>query len=126
MISAPDGSCQGEGGYADIKAGKSVVVYNQNDRIIGNGELSPGKAGSTNTSTKVIPAFSTSSSHYSYSSPEIRDVTREDVDCIFTFDVATTAPATFYRVEVMGRGKLVYSAKDLAAMKNTVSLEIGN
>jgi hypothetical protein len=122
MVSAADGTCEGEGGYADLKAGKAVIVYNQGDSIIGTGELSPGKVGSSRTFTEVMPAFRTGT----FTSSEIRDVTREDTDCVFTFKVAATAPATFYRVEVANRGKQVYSAKDLAAMKNTVSLEIGN
>jgi hypothetical protein len=38
-----ENSCQGDGGYSDIKDGTPVVVYNQNNRIIGSGKLSQSK-----------------------------------------------------------------------------------
>jgi hypothetical protein len=126
MESGPDGSCQGVGGYSDISAGKAVVVYNQSDRIIGSGQLSQGKVGASKTFTTEIPERSIGSGAYTHTTSTIRDVTRVDTDCIFTFSVPTTSAATFYRIEVANRGKQVYPAKDLVALKNRVALEIGN
>jgi hypothetical protein len=124
MMSTPDGGCQGEGGFSDVKAGKSVVVYNQGDEIIGTGELSVGRVGSTRTFTNTMPAYD-SGGDYPFRTTEIRDVTREDKDCIFTFKVATISPAKFYRIEVANRGKQTYSAKDMAARDHSVSLVLG-
>lgn len=126
MISAADGSCEGIGGYSDIKPGKPVIVYNQSDTIIGNGELSAGRVGTSQTRTSVIPASDDSAGDLTIRSSEARLALKTDKDCTFSFRITTNAPATFYRIEVANRGKLTYSAKDLAAINHSVSLEIGN
>jgi hypothetical protein len=82
-FASSDGACVGKGGYADIRGGTQVTVYD-GPRVAAVGSLSTGV---------VVGAW--------------------PGDCDFAFSVTVPRGPDFYSVEVSHRGRLNYSAGEL-------------
>lgn len=86
--------CVGAGGYSDIGEGTSVTVYDATGAIVATGKLGTGKA---------LAGAGT---------------------CLFPFQVAGVPGSDFYQVEVSHRGRVNFTAEQVA--NNEVSLVLGS
>lgn len=95
------GTCQGSGGYADIRGGTSVVVHDSTGKVVATGQLEEGIGG---------PGILTDS-----------DIAFE---CKFPFTLEDVPRQKFYGVEVSHRGTVQFSAQQVS--KGPVALSLGN
>lgn len=95
---AVGGSCEGSGGFDDIRSGASVVVRNEDGTTIASGRLEPGEITSVYKGT--IPT------------------------CEWAFEVRDVPAAEFYEIEVSHRGGLQYSKAEMEEMNWEVAFSI--
>lgn len=59
--------CKGDGGYADLKAGAAVTIYDDAGKVIGSGGLDQGEiAGKTCSFDFIVPDVPTGGGFYQY------------------------------------------------------------
>lgn len=95
---AVGGSCEGSGGFDDIRSGASVVVRNEEGTTIASGRLEPGEITSVYKGT--IPT------------------------CEWAFEIRDVPDAEFYEIEVSHRGGLQYSKAEMEEMNWEVAFSI--
>lgn len=96
------GSCNGQGGFNDLREGASVVVKDSSGKIVATGVLGSGKRIGLNGSTTVSS------------------------ECRFPISVAGVPTSDFYQVEVSHRGGQTYKRADLESAGFQVHLKIGS
>jgi hypothetical protein len=92
-------ACAGQGGYADIQAGKPVTVSDASGRIIGVGQLTAGHRGAS------------------------REAARDGA-CDFEFAIAGVPEVNVYAIELEGRGTLQYSLREMREQDWFVRLQL--
>lgn len=89
--------CVGEGGYADIEPGATVILTDESGKILGSSSLG------------------------------VSSATSSGLSCVFPFTIADVpTDAAQYAVEVTHRGKVVNSRQDLEATAWTFALTLGS
>jgi hypothetical protein len=91
--------CAGQGGYADIQAGKPVTVTDTAGKILGVGRLATGHRAPT------------------------RDVAEDDA-CDFEFAIGGIPEMDIYSIELEGRGTLQYSLAEMRQQNWFVRLQL--
>jgi hypothetical protein len=92
-------TCQGTGGFEDIRAGTSVVIHDSAGKIVATGQLDEG-AGSDLATSQIA------------------------LTCRFPFSVQDVPRQKFYGVEVSHRGIVRFSAEQVA--DGPVALSLGS
>ncbi|HST48617.1 DUF2510 domain-containing protein [Jatrophihabitans sp.] len=89
-------NCVGQGGYSDISAGTTVILTNQDNKILGSASLEPGTPN------------------------------KESGTCLYSFTLPNIpTDQAQYAVEVSHRGKVVNSKQDMVNQDWTVSASMG-
>lgn len=96
-ILTTDDECFGTRGYDDIRAGASVVVKNEEGKIIATGNLGQGI-----------------------------DELGLGYSCVFQITVDDVTDADFYSIAVSNRGELTYSRQELEGRDWEVSFSLGD
>lgn len=95
-------SCNGYGGYDDIRTGTDVAVYDGGGKVLGHGSLSAGRVGPVDWG-----------GNRSYT-------------CTFDFTVPDLPKVDFYKVEVGSRGDLLFSYEELEQKSWSVGASLGD
>ena len=92
-------ACAGQGGYADIQAGKPVTITDATGKVIGMGQLSTGRLG-------VVSGVA------------------QDRTCDFEFTVRGIPEVAVYGIRLEERGTLQYSLSEMKQQNWSVRLQV--